>query len=210
MLNLVTYNIEDQQLLEDSYNTLKNKEQVTIVTDKAEKEKIFQQTCQNIEHPFGASFSFQNLFKQTTTKGTFYIAQCLVDFGYEKGSKGGQSFREKYHYQLIGIANMRINLGNTHLKPETKLDKFFSRFFIDDIDFSGAELFNHKYLLVSDKRDAIISHFNKPFLNTIARYDAVYLKTKGTEMYLSFADELQTPHAAIVQDVFCSFDYLEK
>lgn len=210
MLNLVTFNISDRHLLENSYNAFKNKEEVEIVTESQEKEQIFRQTIDNVRRPNNANFSFQNLFKLKTMHGRFYVAQCLADFGYPIGTKGSQIFQQKYAFQLIGIANLKVDIGVTHLRPETKLDKILTRFFNSDIDFDGVEKFNDKYFLVSNKRTEVLKYFDKTFLNAIAKYNDILLTTNGKQMYISFDQELNINQTRIAQDIFTNFKYLEK
>jgi hypothetical protein len=208
MLNLVTLDISDRPLLENSYNALKNKGEVEIVTDSTEKEQIFRQTIENIKIPNNSSFAFQNLFKLKTKGGYFYIAQCLVNFGYPLGSKNSQAFEEKYNFQIIGIANITVDIGITYLRPETKLDKIVTRFFDIDIDFDGVEKFNDTYFLVSNKREEVLKYFDTNFLNTIAKYDDVLLTTNGKQIYLSFDGELNNNQTRSAQDIFTNFRYL--
>jgi hypothetical protein len=210
MLNLVTFDISDRHLLENSYNAFKSKQDVEIITDIQEKEQIFRQTIENVNKPNNASFSFQNLFKLKVPNGCFYVAQCFADFGYPTGTKGSQTFRQKYSFHLIGIANLQVNLGVTHLRPETKLDKILTHFFNNDIDFDGVEKFNEKYNLVSDSRTEVVKYFDKAFLTTIAKYDDILLTTNGPQMYISFDQELNSNQTRIAQDIFTNFKYLDK
>ncbi|CAN5509919.1 hypothetical protein BH11BAC5_BH11BAC5_00230 [soil metagenome] len=209
MLNLVSFDISDSHILEDSYNAFKNKEEVEIVSDTQEKEQIFRQTIENVRRPNNANFSFQNLFKLKNLSGHFYIAQCIADFGYPIGTKGSQTFQQKYSFQLVGIANLQIDLGITHLRPEKKLDKILTRFFYNDIDFDGVEKFNEKYFLVSNRRTEVLKYFDKKFLNTIAKYNDILLTTNGRQMFISFDQELNSNQTRIAQDIFTNFRYIE-
>jgi hypothetical protein len=208
MLNLVTFDINDRKLLEKSYEAIKHKEDLEIIIDEREKEKIFQQTINAVKIPTNATFSFQNLFKISLKNGPFFIAQCLMDFGYPIGTKGSQSHIHQYNFQLIGIADLNTDIGVTYLRMETWLDKFTSRFFDKDIDFSGAEKFNNKYHLISDKQKTVRSVFDKAFLNCIAKYDNVLLTTNNKEMYISFNDALTNNQSRIVEDIFSNCNLL--
>lgn len=48
MLNLVTYDITDQSLLEKSYNAIKDKDSVEFVSEGIERENIFRKTINSI------------------------------------------------------------------------------------------------------------------------------------------------------------------
>ncbi len=208
MLNLVTVDISDRSILENSYNSLKNKENVEIITNDSEKDIVFRKVIDNIKIPKDSHFAFQNLFKVNSPSGYFYIAQCFVDFGYPIGTKGTQSFSPKYSFQIIGIADLKIDLGITHLRPENRIDKFLSRFFSNDIDFENAEIFNNKYYLVSDNKNAVLKYFNNSFLSSIAKHDGILLTTSGNQMFISFDQELEVSQTRIVQDIFSSFKFL--
>lgn len=208
MLNLITPEIEDSSLLESSYNAFKDKDTIGIVLNSLEKEKIFRQTIDNLKIPLNANFSFQNLFKLTAAKGCFYVAQCFVDFGYPVESKGSQSYIHKYEYQVIGIANLQVDLGVTHLRPENKVDRFMSFFFDTDIDFENADIFNERYYLYSDRKSHIQKYFDKPFITKIAKYKDVILISNGTQMFISFDDSMNANQTRILQDIFSSFKWL--
>src|SRR4051812_2539912 len=141
MLNLVTFDIDDQKLLEESYNAIQQKNNLTIITNTTERKKIFTQTINAIKIPNGAEFSFQNLFKISLQKGKFYIAQCIINYNYPLGRRGSQTFDHNYHYCAVGIANLTTNLGITNLRSETQIDKVAGYFFDADIDFEYSEKF---------------------------------------------------------------------
>ena len=88
MLNLVSFDITDQNILDNSYKAFRNKENIEIIIDIKEKEQVFRQTIDNVKIPKNANFSFQNLFKIKVTNGHFYVAQCLVDFEFPIGTRG--------------------------------------------------------------------------------------------------------------------------
>lgn len=210
MLNLVTFDIDDRQLLESSYNALKNKERMVIVTDDHEKKSVFRKMVDVIRKPGHSEFSLQNLFKLHGPYGYFYIAQCLVDFGYPAGPKSSQTFTHQYYYQLVGIAFLSVDLGITHMRRETKADKILGLLFSGDIDFEGAEKFNDKYYLVSDKKQAVLQHFDPAFLQAVAKYDDLLLTTNGRELYISFESALSNNQSRHIQDILNYFKYLEQ
>jgi hypothetical protein len=208
MLNFVTYDISDQKLLERSFNAIKNKENLTIVQEESEKLRIFRQTINSLKIPSDCQFSFQNLVKISLKNGSFYIAQCLLDYGYPIGSKGSQTFTHKYYYGAIGIATLTVNLGLTDLRPETKVDKFWNRLFNADINFKDSEKFSEKYYLKSNNREAVIKYFDKSFLNTIGKYNNVLMSIKDEQMYISFENELENNQCRIIEQIFENFKFI--
>ncbi len=202
MLNFVTYDISDQAILENSYNAINRKENLIVVVDELEKTKVFTQTINSLRIDSNCQFSFQNLFKIESQINSFYIAQCLLDYGFPLGSKGSQTFDHKYNYIAIGIANIKIDLGHTYLRPERKIDKLWNHFFNSDIDFEESDKFSDKYYLQSNSKEFIIKHFDKPFLNTIAKYDDVLISIQNNQMYISFENELQSNQCRIIEDIF--------
>lgn len=209
MLNLVTYDIDDRELLENSYKAIRDKENLEIVTDEKEKNTVFRKMIDVIWKPNHSQLSLQNLFKLQYPHGFFYIAQCLVDFGYPAGPKSAQTFTHRYYYQLVGIAPLSVDLGITHMRRETKTDKLLDIFFSSDIDFDSAEKFNDKYYLISDKKDAVIKYFDPVFLQTLAKYDGTLLTTDGSQMYISFESDLNNNQSRCVQDILSHFKYLD-
>lgn len=173
MLNLVTFEPDDAELLESSYNAIRQKDCLEIIADNTERNKIFEQTVNSLTIPLNATLSFQNLFKITISSGHFYIAQCLIDFGYPVSRRLVQSPTHEYDFQIIGIANLKIDLGNSLLRPETKIDKLLGRFSDHDIDLDNCEKFNDKYYLVSNSKKEIHEAFDKSFVNTVSKYNDV-------------------------------------
>jgi hypothetical protein len=209
MLNLVTFDISDRTLLEKSFDNLKEKQNVEIISNGIERDKLFRQTVDNVKNPNNSNFKFQNLFKLKSTNGYFYIGQCLIDFGFPIGSRGSQTFEHKYYFQTIGIANLKIDLGVTHLRPETKIDKFINRYFNYDIEFEKMEKFNEKYYLTSNKKSEVIKYFDKEFLNAIAKHNNILISTNGNQMYISFDTDLEINQPRIIQDILKNLNFLE-
>jgi len=156
MLNLVAFDTEyDSYLVEASYQSIKHKDFLQIITDDNEKKEMLRKTSLALTVPNEAVLTFQNLFKLTLPNGRFYIAQCLFDFGYPVSHKLSQSSVHKYHFQVVGIAPLRIDLGKTLLRRETKTDKILGTFFGNDIYLEVADKFNDKFHLVSTHKDHI-------------------------------------------------------
>lgn len=210
MLNLTGFNIEDSLLLNASYESIKSKESLELITDDAYKQKIFQQTIRAIKIPPQTKyFKFQNLFRITLHVGEYYIAQCLFDFGYPLSQKGFQTSEHKYSFQLIGIANIKIDLGITHLSPENRINKFITHFFHPNIAL-GTEKFNSKYSIQSNRTDNVKAAFDEDFLKTIEKYDDILLTTNNYEMYISFINGLSDYQTSALEEIFSSFKFLIK
>ena len=197
----------EAELLEVSYDAIRNKDCLQIVSDADQKKAIHQKALGVLAIPHEAVFTFPNLFKMSMPNGTFHIAQSLFDFGYPVSRRLSQSLH-KYHFQVIGIADVKIDLGKTLLRRETRTDKVVTRFFGNDIDFTGTEKFNDKYYLVSDKKDAITQTFDKNFVNTLVKYDDLVLMTNVNVMVITFESEMKEEHAAIIEEIFSHFNFL--
>ena len=206
MLNKDAFEPEDAELLQASFDAIHSHDQLQIVTDNIESKEILQQTMNSMSIPANCQFSFQNLFRISKGNGSFYIAQCLIDFGFF--TKRNSSLAHEYSFQLIGIARLSIDTGKTMLRPETKLDKLVGRFFDHDIDLKGADRFNDKYYLVSNKKDAVAKVFDKPFTEALARHDQVFLSTRGSWMFIHFPEDLRTGQSRIVEEIFGRCGYL--
>lgn len=209
MLNLVAFDTEyDSYILESSYQSIKHKDFLQIVSDDNEKKEMLYKTALALTMPNGAAFTFQNLFKLKLPKGQFYIAQCLFDFGYPVSHKLSQSSVHKYHFQAVGIAPLRIDLGNTLLRRETKTDKILGAFFGNDIDLKGADKFNDKYYLVSTQQDNIKKAFDSSFTGVLSKYENIILLTKDQYMFITFEVEMEEGHCAALEDILSNFQYI--
>ena len=167
MFNPIAFDEEyDRELLEGSYDALQHKDQLEIIVDDA-------------------TLSIQNLFRYIFPHGKFYIAQCLFNFGYPTSNRG--TFVEhKYDFQIVGFAELNVDLGNTFMRSETRTDKIVGKLFGNDIDFDGTATFNEKYYLVSDKKESLANCFDRHFFNTIAKYDNLLLRVKNKQMFITF------------------------
>ncbi len=210
MLNTVTFDADDLELIKNSYKAIKRREYLTIVTDETEFEKVNQAIVTSLSIPHTATFSIQNIFRMKTLNNEFYIVQCLFDFGYPVSAKLMQSSIHKYQYQLVGVATTTVDLGKTIIRRETKLDKAVSRIFDSDIDIDGFEKFSDKYFLVSNRKDELLNAFDRKFLNTIGKYNDVILVTKSMRMFIGFQTEMKVSHSRAVEDIFAGFSYLAK
>lgn len=208
MINLTAFDESDIALLEESYNAIRNKDSLDIVSDLTEKQKITRKVLSVISLPNNCVFSIQNLLKLKFANSQFYIAQCLLDYGYSRSGKLSQSFNDDYNYQIVAVAESEIDLGKTLLRPETKSDKVVGRFLKTDINVGEADHFNDKYYLVSNKREQILRVFTKRFLNAISSCDDIYLFTRGQDIFLTFDSDLEPQHSRIAEDVFLNFRFL--
>jgi len=210
MLNFYNSSIIDRNLLEESFNAIQQRNPVEIITGE-EKEKLYQQTISAIRTPNETkNFSFENLFKIKCSAGNFYIAQCAIDFGYPPSQMGYPTSTPQHILQLIGIAKSNIDLGNTFIRPETKVDKFLSHFMNHDVIFNQSEQFSERYYISSDKKDIIRQTFDPLFLDGISTCNDLLLATKGTEMYISFSSALSAEQGIMITDVFSKCTFLSK
>lgn len=210
MLRFINSDPDDLRLLEQSFYAIKQKDSLEIIVDGPERTKVLKQVQNEISIPNNGTFSILNLFKQTLSNGSFHIAQCIIDFGYIQTRKYAQTSYHSYYYQIIGVAEINVDLGKTLLRPETKIDKLVGRFFYNDIDFENSERFSDKYYLISNKKEQVYRTFDKLFLNVLSRYDNILLKTAKNTMFITFENELISAHSRIVEDIFGSCRFLSK
>lgn len=198
----------DFRILSDSFDALSNKSEIVIVENAAETQRIFDSVLNHINLSKAATFSFQNLFRLKSNFGQYYIGQLLIDFGYPRGSHGTATSGHQYLYQIVGIANLSIDLGQTHLRPETKLDKLVGIVFKSDIDFETSPNFSDKYYLASNNPKSVEQYFDRNFRDTISKYDNILLTVQEKMMFVTFDEELTTQHTRIAQDIIHKFKYL--
>lgn len=209
MLNLVAHDEEaDKELLEDSFNSIQQKDFLEIVTDEEQKAPVLDIVRSLLPAPPPANISFQNLFRLNSRFGQFHIAQCLVDFGYSIAGRIDQAANAKYHFQLVGIARIRYDLGKTLMRPETLGDKIVGRIFGNDIDLQDAKKISSRYYLVSDKKNTILQAFDKHFISTIEKYDGLVILTHGNQMVVTFETGLEREQSGIAEDVLTNCRFL--
>jgi hypothetical protein len=207
-LNLFTFEEDDEQQIKKSYNAIRRKDSLQIVSDEAALQEVFRKMLNFVHVPHNCKISIQNLFRISLPSGTFYIAQCLFDFGYPTLSRMQQSFEHKYHYQLMGYAKLSIDLGKTIMRPETKADKLMFKIFDKDIDFEGYDKFNYKYYLASNNKEQVHKAFTDKFLKTLAKSSNITLTARFDEMILGFEYEMTANQSGIVEDILASFEFL--
>jgi len=210
MLNLIALDEDDRKLLENSYNQIC--ESSEIITDEDFLRQAAIEVSSSFKVPNSAVFSFQNLFKVTLPVGHVYIGQCLLDFGYPSKGKGTISSTRVYELQIVGFTTLSIDLGNTVLRPENKLDKIVGRFWQrwnKSIKFPDAPKFNEKYYLVSTDKEGIIHYFDKPFINAIARTKHLLITVKDDKMFITFARGIQAGQSKIIVDIIKNCRFLE-
>lgn len=208
MLNLVAFDPEyDKELLQKSYDLIKHKSCLEIVTNEGEKDTVLLKIKFALTIPESASIRIQNLFKVNRPTGQFYIAQCLLNHGFSTSSTGRGVNDHKYYFQVVGIADIGINLGKTMMRPETRTDKIVGYFLGADIDLDDTKHFNDKYYLVSSTPEMVEKHFDKGFVHTISKYDNLLLNARDRELCVTFDKEFEVEHAQIVEDIFshCKF-----
>lgn len=208
MLNLSVFDKDDEERLEQSYRAIRNKEQLTIVTDPVEKQQALQLLLIHVGARHNVDLSIQNLFKVARGNDYFYVVQCLFDYGYPSSAKTGQSADHVYHYQIAGIAPSSIDLGKTIIRPQTKTDNFVNRFFKTDINIDGCEPFNDHYYMSSSKEENIRKAFDKKFLTALSKYKTLRLLGSDNWLFMTFDQDLNNAHSSIVEDVFMNYKFL--
>jgi hypothetical protein len=209
MLNLVAFDPEyDKEQLQGSFESIRHKDCLEIVMSEAEKNTILLKIKFALTLPERATICFQNLFKLTLPNGHFYIAQCLLNFGFSASAAKKNIDLHEYNFQIVGIADTRVDLGKTLMRRETRIDKTVGRIFGNDIDLVDTKHFNDKYYLVSNTPGVIEKHFDKGFVNTISKYDNLQLMARDREICITFDSEFEEQHAAIVEDIFCNCKFL--
>jgi len=210
MFNPVAFDPEyDRELLEGSFHALRYRKQLEIIIDMEACELVRKKIASGMTLPEDASLSIQNLFRFILPQGKFYIAQCLFDFGYNTSSKTQDFSDHRYEFQVVGLAQTKVDLGNTIMRAETKADKIIGRFFGNDIDFEGTTLFNEKYYLVSDKKEALDDIFDKSFFETIGQYDDLLLHVRHNELFITFDNDFDIQHSRIIEDILAHCNFLE-
>jgi hypothetical protein len=196
-------------LLISSYNSIGDKSRLEIVTDETTKSVIRESLVKGLQIDYTeGDFSLQNLFNMKQNIGSFYICQCLFDFGtsYRVG-RGGEDFTHRYNYDIVGFGTMKVDLGNTLLRQKTMGDKLVEHFIHSAIRIDGCEMFNDKFYLTSDKKENVVKFFDTRFVDAISNYDGLSIKAKENKMYLVFENHLDETQARVVEDIFGSFKY---
>lgn len=206
MLN-ISNPILDQNLFTESYAAIKSNNEVEIINGQ-EKEVIFQQTLQSIRTPNETkNFWFENLFKINVNHVSFYIAQCVIDFGFVPSTMGFPTSTQTHTVQILGIAKSKFDLGNTSIRPEGKVEKFMAHFYNLDIDLHD-KYFNDRYFVKSDKEEEIKTVFNQSFLDTFAKFNNILFTANGYDLYISFTSPMTAQQGLAIIDIFKSGTFL--
>lgn len=201
MLNFPIQNSEDKDLLQNSFNSLRSKDSLVIVSDPDEIDSVFKHAANSLSLPSNCAVSFANLFKIESPNGKFYIAQLFQDFGY---SYNKHHLHDKYNYQVIGIAELTEDFGKIILRPESKADRLVGRIIKSDIEFPDVEDFNRQYYVAADKPDMALKLFRMSTLLILSNISDVTLKVNRTQFLITFEKEMNSQHAAMVEKILLS------
>jgi hypothetical protein len=185
-INTVGLNKEQINLLEGSFNALKNKGDQVLVSDQETISEIFTFLSEVKLSMRRYTFYPKNIFKIDDYHHG-YIIQCALDFN-NWSSRYGQ-IDDGVEVQVWGYAKTKNSLGNTLMRPETKLDKVINRFVRSDINFKEKVEFSSKYYLTSNRPDEVRSLFTPPLLNEIQRSSNLNLYTNDKQLLVGFFDE---------------------
>src|SRR5688572_9491235 len=111
MLNLTAFDSERlRSKLQSSFDSIRHQDRLEVVMNAGEQNTTMLKIKFALAIPQSASFRFQNLFKLTLPNGHFYIAQCLTNHGFKTSSLSRNLPVHKYYFQIVGIADISINL----------------------------------------------------------------------------------------------------
>ncbi len=196
-------------ILKESFEAFKEKNNIELITDESHKQELIHKVLKSIEIPFNVKvFTFENLFKFHLKKGTFFIAQCLLDYGYPLSQSGFPSSIHKYDFQLIGFANIKFDLGKTYIYPLTGMKATVFKFFKKNIYFPKLEKFNSSYFIESNKPEILKATLNEEFLNVIAGYENIFVTINNSDMYIYFNDNLKIFQSEAIEEILSNYKFL--
>jgi hypothetical protein len=209
VLNTFAFDLEDEEFIVNSFNQIKDKRNLELITDDTIRNEWLTKVLSKVGNPNNARCSFQNLFKLKSKNSEFYLCQLLSDYGFPFSFKQGQSSEREYTFYILGFAKLKFDFGHTLLRPETKVDKFVSKFIKQDIEFNDSEKFNQKYYLTSNKRELVIQEFDLNFLRFLEKQKDLWIKIDGNEMFVILENDNKLNHLKILEEIFSNCNFLD-
>lgn len=206
---MFAFDRDDAKAITGAFNLLKNKDIATLIEDDNVKKKLLTRILSALTLPKLINCHFQNLLEFSLPVGKFYIAQILLDFGFPAGSRSTQTFDRVYHFQVIGFAELSIDLGKTIIRPELKADNILLGIFNRDIELNKANLFNQKYYLTSDKKEMAIKYLDKTLTAIISNYNNLLLHFNSKDLYITFAKPIENFQMKAIEEIFCNCNFLK-
>ena len=206
MLNFPTQDPEDKQLLQSSFNAIRNQASLEIISDPVEIDAVFKYAVNALSLPAACVVSFANLFKIDNSGSSFYIGQLFQDFGF---SYNKHHLRDKYTYQVIGIAELTEDFGKIILRPESRADRLVGRIIKSDIEFPNADTFNDEYYVAADKYDMAVKLFGTSTILELSKTREVTLSVNKDRLLITFDKEMNSQHTAIVERILMSIKFLK-
>jgi hypothetical protein len=211
MLDLVAFNAEDdEELLLDSFNSIRSRDRLEIVDDAAQKTEILRHLSEILEVPQGATLQFQNLFRLERDRTHYHIGQCLINFGFSGTSASrGNTPAHRYYFQVIGLGHLTIDLGLTLVRPITWIDRLVGRFIKKTRPVAIEPSFDKHYYVSTNVPGAVGAFFTPSLLAEFVKHDGLLLLGRGSAVVITFNGTLESWHAGAIESIFANCGQLK-
>ncbi|MBK7762075.1 MAG: hypothetical protein IPI46_01725 [Bacteroidetes bacterium] len=204
-LNLFAFNIEDEELLLSSFNSLNNINKIQLVehnyTSKELQLIVSEQLNLNANH----ELTFQNLF-ELRLRNNYYIAQCLIDKFFQIPNRDSQRTDRDYEFHIIGMYKPTLQIKNTIVRKEEFIDQITKLFDRQDKLLGTDEHFNRKFIVQSDSIFNLEKVMNQNAIDIFNENPDLVLSTWNDYILISFINSFEISHTRIVEKIFEEFD----
>ena len=208
-LNLFAFDNEDEIILQNSYNSIKEKINIKIVEDEIEQNLFLISLKSRMNLNPKHDLKIQNLFKLKKENGELYIGQLLLDKFYDISNLHGQSFERKYDFYIFGLCETSLNLGNSTLAIATKADKIQKKFCAKNIKVGNSTIFNEKYKIYTNRKTELELFLNDNLVNELNNQNDILIVFEESKIFFSFDNNIKSNQTRIIEILFEKMLYIK-
>jgi hypothetical protein len=209
-LNLFAFDNDDEEILQNSFNSIKEKTNIELVDNKIELNQFLNSFKNRINISPTYDLKIQNLFKLENENGKLYIGQILLDRLYHTSNKYAQSFEREYDFYIFGLCETTLDLGNSSLTIETKSDKILKKLWIKDIEIGNSTIFNDKFKISTNRKAELELFLNDDLINELKKQDDIIITFEVSKIFFSFENNIKPNQTRIIESIFEKMKYLTK
>lgn len=209
-LNLFAFDIDDEEILQNSFNSFKEKSNIELVENKNELNQFLNSFKNRINISSTYDLKIQNLFKLVNENGKLFIGQILLDKFYHISNKYAQSFEREYDFYILGLCETTLDLGNSSVTLETKSDKILKKLWIKDIEIGNATTFNDKFKISTNRKAELELFLNDNLIDELKKQDDIIITFEVSKIFFSFENNIKPNQTRIIESIFDKMKYLKK
>ena len=209
-INLFAFDNEDEKILQNSYDSFKDKANIELVEDKNEKDLFLNVFINRMNINPTHTLQIQNLFKLEKGNGKLYVGQILLDKFYPMSNKHGQSLEREYDFYVFGLTETTLDLGNSSITLESKTDKLLKKFWIRDIEIGNSTTFNDKFKISTNCKSELELFLNDSLINELKKQNDIILTFEKSNIFFTFDNSIKSNQTRIIEILFEKMNYIKK